>query len=183
MTGSPDRPVSYPGYHGQSWLSASELEWLIERLPERGLFVEVGTACGVTAAKIADARPHLDIICVDTFADFDAPHVEPNRPTLWRMNQRKNMRLWVGDLFEFWEHTDFHADAILIDGNHAEDAVSLDLTVASGQLFPGGTLFVHDCNDPSPELAGVARAVEEFQEDRAWRTVDQHWTLRALRRA
>lgn len=178
MTGSPDRPVSYPGYHGQSWLSESELAWLIERLPERGLFVEVGTACGVTAAKIADARPNLEIICVDTFADFDKPHVEPNRPTLWRMNQRPNMRLWVGTLAELLRGDCHWPDAILVDGDHARDAVVADLDCA---LWHTATIYVHDYDDPSPELAGVKLAVDAFL-DRcpSWSMRDGHWTLRAL---
>jgi hypothetical protein len=49
-TGSPDRPIQYEGFKGLSWVSNSELKFLIRLLPDRGLFLEIGTASGPNPA-------------------------------------------------------------------------------------------------------------------------------------
>jgi predicted O-methyltransferase YrrM len=183
--GSPDRPVRYENLAGLSWLSVSELAWLVGRLPERGVFVEVGTASGVTAALIAAARPGLTVLCVDTFADMDRPWVpDRDRPALWARNRRPNMHLFVGTLADLARLAPgLDPAAVLIDGDHAEDAVRADLTTADRLLPAGGVIYCHDLDDPAPELAGVGRAVEGFCAAAGFVPAGQHWTLRALVRA
>jgi hypothetical protein len=183
--GSPDRPVAYDGLHGLSWISQSELGWLIEHLPRDGLFVEVGTASGVTAALIAKARPRLRILCVDSFPDHDAPGLadgEPCRIDHWRRNRRPNMHLFVGTLADLRTFgMDWYPTAILIDGDHSEHAVQDDLKNALGMLvIPPGTLFIHDYDEPL--LPGVRAATDRFLRDRPhWAVVDSHATTVLLR--
>ena len=177
-----DRPVSYPGFHGQSWIGAGELDWLIGRLPPVGTLIEVGTACGVTAAKIATAWPTLQVFCIDPFPDFRMSHVEPNRPTLWRLNQRQNMKLWVGDLESFGAVAlSVWADAVLVDGDHVKAFVASDLRHAADMLRPGGTIYAHDYHEPA--LPDVMAAVDAFCGERGFIPCGDFGTFRALRRA
>lgn len=185
MTGSPHRPVTYDGFAGLSWMSVSELAWLIDRLPPHGLFLEVGSASGVSAARIADARPGLSILCLDTFVDLDKPHVaeaEPSRPANWRANRRPNMTLFVGTLADLVRlGPSVRADAILVDADHEEHGAFSDLLLASTCLLsPVGTLYVHDCDEPGHP--GVNAAVDRFCGDHRFTAIGQHWTLRALSR-
>lgn len=183
-SGSPARPVSYDGVLGHSWLSKSELGWLISRLPASGIFVEVGTAAGATAAMIAGARPGLRVVCVDTFVDVDAPHVvayDPVRPNLWHANRRPNMNLFLGTLPELARLAPgLRADAILVDGDHGEAGVLADLEVADAMLAEGGAIYAHDCDEPGHP--GVTVAVDRFSAGRRYACVGQHWTLRELRK-
>jgi SAM-dependent methyltransferase len=162
---------SYPGLDGHSWMFREELDWMIGRLPEFGLFLEIGTASGVTAAKVAEARPSLDVLCVDPFPDADAAHVrsiESARPDIWRRNRRPNMNLFVGTFGELRVLAPIlRADAVLVDGGHLEDEVSEDLRDAAHSLYPGGTIFVHDYDDPAHY--GVTAAVSGFLRDWGFR--------------
>jgi hypothetical protein len=180
--GSPTRPVAHEGYHGLSWVSYSELEWLIERLPRDGLFIEVGTASGVTAALCARARPRLSVLCVDTFVDQHQPWViggEPCRIDNWRCNRQPNMTLFVGTLGQFATLQPLaRARAILIDGDHEGPAVLDDLLSAQGLLLEGGMIFVHDYGEPS--LPDVKSAVDGFMMSTRFRPVDDHWTMLAI---
>jgi len=183
--GSAERPVSRPGYRGLSWVSASELEWLVERLPEFGLFVEVGSSSGVSAAVIADARPRMRVLCLDPFFDADLPEIvkiEGRRVENWLANRRPNMNLFVGTLAELYDlgFGILYADAILIDGDHAEPGVAGDLSLAELMLDVEGTIYVHDCDEPG--WPGVTAAVERFLCVRPFEVLGQHWTMRALGR-
>jgi cephalosporin hydroxylase len=182
--GSPDRPVTYPGLHGLSWLSRSELAWMIDQLPADGLFLEIGTASGVSAAVIAQARPELTILCVDTFVDKDHPNVaenDPERLSNWHKNRQPNMILWYGNVLQFqrlqprWE-----PNVILVDGDHSRESVLADLEAANVLLTPGGLVFVHDYGEPDwPE---VKIAVDRYFMDPDWyEVIGQHWTMLGLR--
>jgi hypothetical protein len=177
-------PVVWPGLAGRSWMSRPELAWLIGRLPESGAFVEVGTASGVSAARIADARPRLAIVCVDTFADADATHMaesERDRRGNWAANRRPNMRLHVGDLASLAAaEPGLRADAILVDAWHDESSVAADLAVADAMLSEGGVIFAHDYADPAHP--GVRSAVDRFCRDSGYRADGDRFTLRSLRR-
>jgi len=182
-TGSTKRPVSYPGFAGLSWISASELEWLISLLPDEGLFVEVGTASGVKAAKIAQARRRLTLLSVDSFPDHDAIRVttgDPCRVDSWRRNRRPNMTLWLGTLAALERfYPDLQADSIFVDAGHEEAEVYDDLLRASRLLAPGGTLFVHDFAEP--KLPGVRGAVDRICRETWLTPFADHQTMLALR--
>jgi hypothetical protein len=195
-TGSPERPVAYPGLYGQSWLSKSELDWMIGLLPQAGLLIECGTASGVTAARVADARPNLTVVCVDNFVDHDAPFVQGHdrcRVDTWRRNARPNMRLWMGDLASLAAFRDHGVDyryqpggglmaaAILVDADHTSPGVDRDLILAQRLVAPGGTVFVHDVDEPNwPDVGATVDRV--FAPDGPWARLGQHWTMLALRR-
>lgn len=182
--GSPHRPVTYDGLEGVSWVSYSELDFLAGLLPHRGLFLEIGTASGVTAAVVASRRPGLQVLCVDTFADHDLDHVstvEGCRVDNWRRNRRPNMHLFVGSLLDLvTTFPGIRPDAVLVDGDHALDAVAADLDLAADILAAGGTLFAHDYGEPN--LPEVTLAVDAFR--RRWKFAEagRHWTMLAMRR-
>ncbi len=146
-------PVRHHGRHGLSWLTREELSKLISSLPHSGSFLEYGTASGVTASLVADARPGLHVVCVDNFADADAVHVagkEPARPDLWRRNRRPNMSLWLGELDSFARiGRGMEFDAILLDGPHDIESAAAAIEVAAPMLAVGGTIYVHDYADPN----------------------------------
>jgi hypothetical protein len=165
-------PLEYPGLEGLSWLSPRQLAALIDLLPEGGWMLEVGTAAGVTAAKIAESRPDALIVCVDTFADSDDPAVaesDPHRWVRWRKNARPNMHLWLGDLASFSQLRPSRTfDVALIDGDHAFDAVLNDLRLAwKHHLKFQGVIVAHDCGDPNHP--GVTEAVDRFCEEAGFR--------------
>jgi SAM-dependent methyltransferase len=183
-TGSPDRPIQYEGFKGLSWVSNSELKFLIRLLPDRGLFLEIGTASGVTAARVADSKPNLTLLCVDTFVDCEKPHVtgaEPCRVDHWRRNKRPNMVLWLGSIESLVGICpDLKADAILVDAGHEEPDVARDLDVAGRLLAPDGLLLVHDYGED--KLPGVRVATDRFAAREGFEPIGDHWTMRALRR-
>jgi predicted O-methyltransferase YrrM len=175
-------PVVYPGLAGQSWMCQSELSWLIERLPAEGIFLEVGTASGVSAARIAMARPKLRILCVDPFPDHDEDRVrrrDGSRIDNWRRNAQPNMNLFVGtlrDLEDVLGARDF--DAILVDGDHEEEGCFDDLMRASSLVDRRGVVFAHDvgCRD----WPGVDRAVERAKQAFGYSAIARHRSLEAM---
>lgn len=179
-----DMVVRYEGYAGQSRMATSELEWLIARLPRYGLFVEVGSASGVTAARVADALPNLDILCVDIFIDTDHPDVtseEPDRVRNWRTNRRPRMNLFLGtvhDLKRAWQTC--RADAVLIDADHSEASVRHDLDGAAAVVRRGGIILAHDTDHPS--YPGVRPAVDSFCAAHGYTVAAQHMTLSLMTR-
>lgn len=179
-------PVDYPGVVGPSWLVRSELDWLIGRLPDAGLVVEVGTASGATAARIADARPGLAILSVDPFPDHDAAHVvavEPCRVDNWRRNAatRPALSLWLGTFAALVAiRPRLRAAAVVVDGAHEEADTAADLRLAARVLARDGTLFVHDYGEA--DWPGVRRAVDRFARRAGFEAIGQHRTLRAMRR-
>lgn len=157
---------------------------MIRSMSPWGLLVEVGSASGVTAARVADAQPGRAIICVDTFADHNHPAVigsEPCRIDHWRKNRRPNMYLWVGSLRSLtYVAPRVCPDVILVDADHAYASALEDLRASAGWLMPGGLLFVHDCDDPGHP--GVSSAVEQFARETGYRLVAQRSSLRLYRK-
>lgn len=181
-------PHTEPGVAGLIRTTRRELARIIELLPPNARLLEIGTDSGGTASRIADARPDVQITCLDIFAGW--PHRSiAHSPSNWRTNQRPNMHLWVGDVASYAAQCGVLFDVVLIDGDHTEAGVARDLVTAPELLTPTGLLLAHDYADPG--WPGVRAAVDRFCEQASqshdhilggWRVEECCWSLAVLRR-
>jgi len=134
---------------------------LLSLVPKSGTFVEIGTWCGGTAARIAQQRPDTTILCVD-------PFLTPDHLQAWLLNRRPNMRLFLGCSLEFFRLAGTGVfQCIFIDGDHRKAGAFQDLRDASRAVSPGAPILVHDYDNKAfPE---VTEAVDDFTAQTAWR--------------
>lgn len=164
---------------GTTFVTDEQFAALDRLTPRDGSFLEVGTAAGITTAKMA--TPGRTVVCVDTFVDLDHPDVvnlDGDRWTAWRLNTPPSVRLWRGDLYSFRRMCSFVFDVTFIDADHRHPHVGFDLADAAG-----GTriLCVHDYQDKA--WPDVTPAVDEFCRRYGWQIADRVGTLAVLRRA
>ena len=139
-------PQTYEGFAGSSLLRPSELATLIELLPPQGMMLEIGSADGVTAAKIAETHPGSRVVSVDSFADFNPDRLNEwdQRFLNWRRNQRSNQHLWVSQLDIFHYFCKHKFDLVFVDGDHRYANVMSDLLLGVTMMKPDGCLVAHD---------------------------------------
>lgn len=176
-------PVAYPGLQGLSWVTPNELRLLTQSVVAGDRVLEVGTAAGVTAARLADeAAPGL-LVCVDTFVYRADPHradSDAERWAKWRANARPCMRLWYGDLGSFAAVAAPAAfDVALVDADHTLPGVLSDLVLAARLVRPGGLLLAHDYGDPN--WPDVTAAVDHFARTFGHALVERVGSLVVLR--
>lgn len=158
MDDSPALPRALEGLRGDSWMSAAEVDRIVQLLPDRGWLLEVGSGSGSTAAFIADQRPKARIVSIDPFTEF------PDRYADWLPNKQPNQTLWLGAFAEFAILCHAKFDVIVIDGDHAFQSVYDDLMHAAFLLRSGGAILCHDYGDPTHYQ--VKDAVDRFCEGR-----------------
>jgi predicted O-methyltransferase YrrM len=149
------------GLVGQSQMNANERAALEQIIPRAGLFLEIGTADGMTAAWLAQMRPDVTVVSVDTFPTEDSG-VKGVLGDLakYRANQRPNQRLWIGtasQLFALARRGLF--DVALVDGEHTYESCASDLQAAVRLVDPRGVLLAHDYEH---RQNGVKQAVTEL---------------------
>lgn len=156
-------------------MEPDEVALLVWNIPERGRYLEVGTWVGACAALVADARPGVEVVCIDTFESC------PMNAPLWVVNQRPNMRLWLG------RSTDFAAlcrdawfDTVLVDADHKEEGVLADLLAVERLVVPGGVILAHDYIESV--WPGAFNAINRFCSERPWRITEQAVGLVVLRK-
>lgn len=164
---------------GKSYVTDEQVAVMDRLVPANGSFLEVGTAAGHTATRMAkDSRT---VVCVDTFSDVDHPDVlkiDGDRWTAWRLNVPASVRLWRGDLFSFRKFSSFVFDVTFIDADHRHPHIEFDLADAAGGTR---TLCVHDYKDEA--WPDVTPAVDEFCRRYGWTITERVGTLVVLRRA
>lgn len=181
-------PLLYPDYDGLSWVSVQELDalkGLVDVAPRLcPLVLEVGTACGVTAALLAAHVPHATVVCVDTFNVNDDPTMadhDKDRWAKWKKNARPNMRLWYGTLREFVRFAAVKQfDLVFVDADHNLKPAYDDLMAASCLIRPGGVIAAHDFGNPA--WPGVEAAVREFCRDEGFAITAVVGSLAILRK-
>lgn len=152
---------------GDVMMSEREIARLSSSIPGGGIYLEVGTAAGRSAAVLADLRPDIAMLCVDVCCD-SAEHSVP-RVCMWLHNRRSNMNLWVGTLMELlaWM-PDPWFDVVLIDADHRYEGCLSDLREGCKLT---NHLFAHDHGNPG--WPGVSKALSSFlQENSEWKMVD-----------
>lgn len=140
-------------------LTEREMRGLIDWLPERGTFVEVGTLFGLTAKAIAAAKPDLKIVAVDNFSwnPFGLPS---------RVHEQFTRRVLEGSGVELvrcssdeWRQKAGKIDAVFFDASHAYADVKEECAWAKARGIP--LVSGHDYNNANPRF-GVTRAVDEI---------------------
>jgi len=150
---------------GPVLMTAAELEFLVQAIPQRGRYCEIGSWCSAGLSWIADRRPEVYCVGVDC---FEGP---PNRrlfAALANWDQRPNVDLFLGRVENFaWR--DSYFDVVLVDGDHRADAVYRDLSIAAEMAKSAAIVFAHDYGSVGhPE---VQQAVAQFCEEAAWAIV------------
>lgn len=171
--GTPDEDIK--GFHGNGGCAIDEADYMVSVTPEKGVFVEVGTYHGVTAAYMAKKRPGATYLSVDPFPSKEGMDLLRNcagASDYWVANRQPNMRLFIGTLADadtlFREN---FADVVFIDGDHLFDAVLLDLRAAWKMVKHRGAILVHDIGRIHREQ--IERAVEVFLGESGWHKVKQ----------
>ncbi len=146
----------------RSLILPEELDALLEvmrGIPAGGRFLEIGTYHGLTARRLAEARPDVTVFCVDPMRKWD------NKK--WQSNRTPNMRLLVGtvsDILALGVANQF--DAALVDGDHHYEPCLTDLRACASLVKPGGVLAAHDYRAvPGTHVKGkeqVKRAVDDY---------------------
>lgn len=144
-------------------LTEEEIEGLISWLPDEGTFVEFGTLFGLTAKRIAAAKPKLRVVAVDNFCwnPFGLPariHEAFTRQILRGSGVelvncsseefRREVGVGVGE----------RIDAVFFDALHQYEPVRDEIRWAKAR----GVKMIsgHDYGNPNPRF-GVTRAVDE----------------------
>lgn len=153
-------------------LTDEEMRGLISWLPERGVFVEVGTLFGLTALAVKRARPELRVVAVDNFCwnPFGLPS---------RVHERFTRQVLAGSGVEIvrcssdeWRQKGEKIDAIFFDASHAYADVKEECAWAKAQAIP--LVMGHDYNNSNPRF-GVTRAVDEVFGKANVETVGMCW--------
>ncbi len=158
-------------------LEALWLRHWASEVPPGGRIAEIGCGHGVSTACLAKASP--EGVLIDAIDPFE-PYTETALTTVENVVE--------GDEADFWATLDEHAcsrkvrhlkvssadaaphlgpgeyDLFSIDGNHTEEWVKQDLTLAWQFTKPGGLVILHDFSTRFP---GVIRAVDAFAESQS----------------
>lgn len=158
-------------------LTEEEIQGIIKWLPEEGTFVEVGTLFGLTAKRIAAAKPKLRIIAVDNFSwnPFGLPgkvHEAFTRQIL--EGTRIEVESMSSEELRAKVEAGERVDAIFFDADHRYEAAKTECEWAKGSGIK--LIMGHDYNNPNPRF-GVTRAVDEtFGKDRV-ESVGMCWRI------
>jgi predicted O-methyltransferase YrrM len=153
-------------YGIQGWMSHAELHWLATMASTQQVIVEVGSFLGRSTRALGDNCPGV-VHAVDPWPDEVAAadvvgqvNDYPNKFIPFQKNLDdliltgkviSHRTTFVPGLFP-----PASVDMVFIDGDHSEQAVLNDITIALGILRPGGVLSGHDYD---PRDLGVVRAV------------------------
>ncbi len=144
-------------------LDEAETKALIGWLPDEGVLVEFGTLFGLTAKRIANAKPRLKIVALDNFSwnPFGLPpkaHEEFARKILADEISRGQVEIRAMGSEEFRAGCDFVPEAVFLDADHTYGAVKAEIEWA--KRLGVGCICGHDYGNPNPSF-GVTRAVDE----------------------
>lgn len=165
-------------------LSPEEIEGLISWLPEKGVFVEVGTLFGLTAKAIAAAKPRLKVMAVDNFSwnPFGLPpqaHEAFTRRILDQEIRRGQIEILNTSSEQYRNSTgvpsismESRPDAIFFDAQHQYEPVKAEIEWAQNIGIP--LISGHDYGNPNPRF-GVTRAVNETFGAESIETVGMCW--------
>ena len=152
--------VRYPGLVGGSYVSRDELNFLRRHIRTGGVFMEIGTFCGTTIAKLASLHPDTTFISIDCYegdvAKFSFPKARENQRRINSGNG--NLALIVGRsaiLEKLFPPRSI--DVLFVDGDHSYGGCLADIKIAATLLKPRGWLLAHDIDKP-----GVKAAVDEL---------------------
>jgi hypothetical protein len=160
---------------GPILMTEPELAFLLSVIPERGAYCELGSWSASGLSWIADRRPEVRCVGVDS---FEGPSNRRMFGALANWGLRPNVDLFLGRIEHFAWQCDYF-DAVLVDGDHHGFAVYRDLSVAEQIVKRHGVILTHDCG--APDHAEVQPAVERFCAERGWVIAQRCDSLALLR--
>ena len=131
----------------------------------RRLGVEIGTAMGVSAVRIARVMvPDGRLYCVD-------PYPGENNP-MWNVCKRGLSRAGVQDKITFLRGFSAEVaaqipdgcDFFFVDGDHSYEGLAIDWQIVKDRLAPGGIACFHDTTVPAEEPDRTHGSVKYYQE-------------------
>jgi len=150
-------------------------DFLIEKLPATGKFVEIGAWLGKSSSYLCDNAIGKDIHIVDTWKGSDnelethhklATQTDIYEVFLENMGNRPFTPYQMTSVDAAKKFDDESVDVIFIDGNHTYEFVNEDIQAWLPKLKKGGYIAGDDYRPESPPLFGVIQAVKEnFGED------------------
>ncbi len=149
--------------------------------------VEIGTAMGVSAARIARAMaPDGILYCVDPYPAYQDP--------MWRICRRVLRRHGLSDKVRFVRFLSAEAafqlpsrcDFFFVDGDHSGEGLATDWKIVKDHLIPGGVACFHDTTVPPEDRDRRHGSVAYFQEvilhDPQFVHVETCYSLNVMRR-
>lgn len=161
----------------EGWFSRFDMEVLVpyvQRIPERGVYLEIGTHKGRSlwiARKFA--KKSVEVCGVDIQPD---PKIKGTIFTLGESIQVANNML---------PHVK-RIDLLFIDGDHSYEGCKADIESWYPFIKNGGIMLFHDCDETS---VGVMRAITEFvhthrkeiEEFRLYKRTDKNTSMALVR--
>lgn len=126
--------------------------------PPSSTFANIGIMWGCTVHCLHAGNPHATIYALDI-------------KYAWKIQYRDMLDVtWLTGDSRTFQWTNGPIDLLLIDGDHHYETVRSDIANWTPHVPVGGTVLFHDYNPTAhnmsqfPELEGVKRAVNEWQE-------------------
>jgi len=146
----------------------STYDFLLNTIPENGVFVEIGAWLGRSSAYLCDQATNQNIVIVDTWLgsveERQSTHILATQTDIYKMfvdnmgaRKYKAIRSTSKEASEQFQ--DNSVDVVFIDGDHSYAAVHEDITSWMPKVKPGGYIAGHDYH---PHWHGVVRAVNEL---------------------
>ena len=162
------------------WMSAGELEWLIEQATTRKVIVEVGSYMGRSTKALALTTPGV-VYSVDNLAGEPIPteavrHLPSSGEDLdaiFRANCAEEIaagkiKRILKPSVEAAAQFEHKADMIFIDGDHTAANVVPEVKAWRKRLAPDGLLCGHDRGDARVNEALEILGIEGAGPDRIW---------------
>lgn len=170
------------GLTGKTAMEPTERQYILDRIPDAGTVLEIGTLDGVTVAWWAKRKPKALFISVDAF--IGGCGTGPGNAASWRANAGNNQRLITGNsatAMRMERAAFFHV--CVVDADHSYKWTLADMVAAAFLCRDNGTVFVHDYGRTKDKhLAAVTTAVADFVDMFGWRIMGQCGTVVALKR-
>lgn len=165
----------------------STFNFLINSVPDSGIFVECGAWLGKSSSFLCDtAKDRINIFIVDTWEgskdELDAAHKLATETDIYpifldNMGDRKFTAIKKTSVEASKDFEDESCDVVYIDMQHSYEAVKEDIEHWLPKVKKGGYISGHDY----PYAPGVAKAVHEaFSVDDIKRHSSSTWTVRKV---
>lgn len=180
MTGS----FKVEGKEGLALVSKREFGMLQKYAKIANIFLEVGTASGVTVSLLAEQNPDTQFVSIDLYN----PSIKSTNERIlyWRLNNRPPANLWIGTFQQFEQFCKPNIfDTIWIDARHSDKAVYQDFESAVNLLTYEGTILSHDygLSETNYNYGATSGANRWLRDNPNWSIVDQEHHLIAVKRS
>lgn len=148
-----------PGY----FTFRSVYDRLLAEMPPNGIFVEVGSFAGKSAAYFLEKcletrRTDVELLVVDHCAQYPANQLRDNLRPFDNVRFILGSKSWdIAESFDDWS-----IDCVFLDAGHSYNDVRRDIHAWFPKVKPGGIIAGHDYDVHTADLEGVTRAVNEW---------------------